>query len=157
MMVSVFHITRCLGGNMRIIIRSLLIIFYLCPTFLQAETLYVIGHKGSFNLDQGKQFLADYYLLKRKKSSKGALVIPVNLPLNHPMRMQFSNSIFDHSPIALSEYWDRMSFRGVRPPVVQKSEQAVMLFVSRVKGAIGYVRQLPSSDVPVDVLGEILL
>jgi len=157
MTALVSHITQCLGGNMKFTLKLLFItIFYLYATFAQGETLYVIGHKGSFNLEQEKQLLADYYLIKRKKNAKGTRVIPVNLPLNHPLRMQFSNSIFNHSPTTLSEYWDRMSFRGIRPPVVQKSEQAVMLFVSRVKGAIGYVRQLPK-DESIDILGKISL
>ncbi len=142
---------------MRFILRILLISFLLFPLFVQGETLYVIGHKGSFNIDQEKQFLADYYLLKRKKSVKGILVIPVNLPVNNPVRGQFSNSIFNHSPVAMSEYWDRMSFRGIRPPVVQNSEQAVMLFVSRVEGAIGYVKILPEANNSVDVLGVLTL
>jgi hypothetical protein len=148
---------QCLGGNVLYIIRMLLISLLFLPLFVKGETLYVIGHKGSFNLDQKKQFLADYYLLKRKKNAKGTRVIPVNLPLAHPVRMQFSHSILEYSPVVLGEYWDRMSFRGIRPPVVQKSEQAVFLFVSRVEGAIGYVRIKPKNNEAVDVLGEISL
>ena len=123
----------------------------------QAKTLYIIGHKGSFDEALGNDYFADYYLLKRKITPVGEKVIPVNLPLSNPVRSQFSSAIFEHSPVALSEYWDRMSYRGIRPPLVQQSERAVILFVSRVKGAIGYVSQKPENNPNIDILGEITL
>lgn len=156
-MVLVFRIMQCLGGNMRLLIQTLLTISLLLSTNIQAKTLYIIGHKGSFESPQNNDYFADYYLLKRKISPVGERVIPVNLPLNNPVRSQFSSAIFEHSPVALSEYWDRMSFRGLRPPVVQQSEQAVILFVSRVKGAIGYVSKKPENNPNIDILGEITL
>ncbi len=124
---------------------------------INAETLYVIGHKGSFSAMQKSKDFADYYLLKIKTTTLGQTIIPINLPVNNPVRTQFSTLIFNHSPLALSEYWDRMSFRGIRPPLIQKSEQAVILFVSRVKGAIGYVSHKPAIDSKIDILGEISL
>ncbi len=156
-MVLVFRIMQCLGGNMRLLIQALLTISLLLSTNIQAKTLYIIGHKGSFDTIQNNDYFADYYLLKRKISPVGERVIPVNLPLSNPVRSQFSSAIFEHSPVALSEYWDRMSFRGLRPPVVQQSEQAVILFVSRVKGAIGYVSKKPENNPNIDILGEITL
>ena len=156
-MVSVFPIMRCLGNTMRLIIYLTIIInFFYSPT-IEAKTLYVIGHKGSFRHQQSSEDFADYYLLKIKNNSHGQMIIPINLPINHPIRQKFSTAIFNRSPLALSEYWDRMSFRGIRPPVIQKSEQAVMLFVSRVKGAIGYVGIKPKDTSRIDILGEISL
>ncbi|MBL4911388.1 MAG: hypothetical protein JKX78_15425 [Alteromonadaceae bacterium] len=122
---------------------------------MEAKTLYIIGHKGSFNSKQTSSDFADYYLLKIKSNVHGQMIIPINLPINHPMRQEFSTVIFNRSPLALSEYWDRMSFRGIRPPVIQKSEKAVMLFVSRVKGAIGYVSIKPKESSKIEILGEI--
>ena len=150
---------QCLGGSMQIFIRLILclIIFSLPCSLVQANTLYVIAHKGSFEHTQNSQKFADYYLLKIKITALGQRIIPINLPVNHPMRQKFLILIFNRSPLALSEYWDRMSFRGVRPPLIQQSEQAVVLFVSRVKGAIGYVSHKPAKDSDVDILGEISL
>jgi hypothetical protein len=90
-------------------------------------------------------------------NNNGDNIIPINLPTNSPLRDKFSRVVFGRSPEALSEYWDRMSFRGVRPPVVQNSEQAVMLFVSRVKGAIGYVSKKPENNPNIVVLSEFSL
>lgn len=156
-MALVFHIMRCLGDMMNKIISLIILIFIVYSPLTQAETLYVIAHKGVFSTQKGKGEIADFYLLKLKINAKGQAVIPINLPLNNPLRSKFSMSIFNRSPEALSEYWDRMSFRGVRPPVIQSSEQAVILFVSRVNGAIGYVSKKPSEDLNIDVLGEIIL
>jgi ABC-type phosphate transport system substrate-binding protein len=133
-----------------------IILTFIVVFTVSADTLYVIGHKGSFSQKLTKESFADYYLLKIKYNEVGQKIIPINLPINHPARQQFSRIIFNRSPYALNEYWDRMSFRGIRPPVVQNSEHAVLLFVSRIKGAIGYVSQKPTVD-SVDVLGEISL
>lgn len=133
-----------------------LLVTSLSCTFLKAETLYIIGHKGSFGAEHTVEHIADYYLLKIKENDVGDSIIPINLPLNNPVRTKFSTTIFNRSPNALSDYWDRLSFRGIRPPIIQNSEQAVVLFVSRIKGSIGYVSQKPVND-QIDVLGEITL
>ena len=152
-MVLVSHTTLCFGGKMSKVIIYLLI-FFCFLAGVQAEPLYVIGHKGSFKPTKNSQVFADYYLLKVKTNDKGIKIIPINLPINHPLRQQFSSIIFNRSPYALNEYWDRMSFRGIRPPIVQNSEHAVLLFVSRIQGAIGYVSKKPS-NTNVVVLGVI--
>ena len=157
-MVLVLRIMQCLGNSMRLIkLLSILLVFTLVNRNVNAETLYVIGHHGSFKMKQTNKHFADYYLLKIKNNAAGQMIIPINLPLNYHLRAQFSTVVFHRSPEALSEYWDRMSFRGVRPPVVQSSEQAVMLFVSRVKGAIGYVSKKPPQGSKIDILEEIPL
>ncbi len=123
----------------------------------RAETLYVIAHKKSFSIEKDAEYIADYYLLKRKINASGNKIIPINLPSDDPLRNQFSQAVFHRSPIALGEYWDRMSFRGVKPPVVQNSEKSVLLFVKRIRGAIGYVNHKPADDADVLILQEINL
>jgi hypothetical protein len=133
------------------------IILFLLSPIANSETIYVIAHKGSFINIQKNKDLANFYLLKKVNNNNGDNIIPINLPTNSPLRDKFSRVVFGRSPEALSEYWDRMSFRGVRPPVVQNSEQAVMLFVSRVKGAIGYVSKKPENNPNIVVLSEFSL
>jgi len=156
-MALAFHTMQCLGDMMKKIIILISIIVLMSSAVGHAETLYVIAQKGAFVSQKNKNDIADLYLLKLKINSTGLKIIPINLPINHPLRSKFSQSIFNRSPEALSEYWDRMSFRGIRPPVVQRSEQAVILFVSRVKGAIGYVSQKPLRTSNVEILSEISL
>lgn len=122
-----------------------------------SETIYVIAHKNSFEKKQQEHDFANFYLLKIVININGDAIIPINLPTNNPIRAKFSQAVFGRSPDTLSEYWDRMSFRGIRPPVVQNSEQAVILFVSRIKGAIGYVSKKPAKTANIDILSEFTL
>ncbi len=154
----VFLITLCLGGSsMRVATFILLnLLIFCCQTKdVQAETLYIVAHKHSFITSKDTQNIADFYLIKRTISSSGNKVIPINLPSGDPLRGHFSQAIFNRSPRALGEYWDRMSFRGIKPPVVQNTEQAVLLFVSRIPGAIGYISHKPNEQSDVIILKEI--
>ena len=44
------------------------------------------------------------------------------------------------SPRELASYWNDLYFHGTEPPSTLDSEQAVLLFVARTSGALGYVR-----------------
>lgn len=75
---------------------------------------------------------------------------PVNLPAGHALRRAFSQCVLGQEPQAMESYWREMYFNGVYPPFVLESEQAVVLFVGKTPGAIGYVSSCPSgSDVRV--------
>lgn len=143
---------------MRLFIVLIINILALIPSCnVQANTLYIIAHKESFSKIEDTKHIADFYLLKRKFNAAGKKIIPINLPSNHPLRNKFSQVLFHRSPIALGEYWDRMSFRGVKPPLIQNSEKAVLLFVERIPGAVGYVNNKPSHKEAVIILKEIEL
>ena len=73
-------------------------------------------------------------------------MVPINLPVQSQARNVFTEQVFDSTPEKLGSYWDKMLFKGITPPLTQNSEQAVMLFVERVKGAIGYVESKPDSS-----------
>ncbi len=72
--------------------------------------------------------------------------MPINLPATADARARFTAQIFDSTPEKLGSYWDKMLFKGETPPVTQNSEQAVIMFVERIKGAIGYVEIKPQSS-----------
>jgi hypothetical protein len=80
-------------------------------------------------------------IFKRKKrlTTDGLKVQPVNLAASHPLRRAFSLRIFGQNPEELDEYWRDMYFHGVQPPFVLASEEAVIRFVTGTPGAIGYV------------------
>jgi hypothetical protein len=80
-------------------------------------------------------------IFKRKKrlTTEGLKVQPVNLAASHPLRRAFSLRIFGQNPEELDEYWRDMYFHGVQPPFVLASEEAVIRFVAGTPGAIGYV------------------
>jgi ABC-type phosphate transport system substrate-binding protein len=84
-------------------------------------------------------------IFRRKQNfwDSGSRIQPVNLPLAHPLRHVFSQSIIGQAPEAMEDYWREMYFHGILPPHVLASEEAVILFVSSTPGAIGYISACP--------------
>jgi len=93
------------------------------------------------------------FLLRQRFWPDGSPVAPVNLPASSPIRETFSNLILGQSTRDLAEYWKDLYFHGTQPPPVLDSEQAVLLYVSRTRGGIGYVSSafLDRVSLPPDV------
>ena len=142
--------------NKLIITISLIILSHISFN-AQGKNIYIIANKGSFAKVDKISDLSQYYMIKRKVTDSGVRIIPINLPLSNSLREAFSFAVFKRSPVGLKEYWDRMSFRGIKPPIVQQSEKAVTTFVSRIPGALGYVSVKPHPSSNIDIIGEISL
>lgn len=70
---------------------------------------------------------------------KGIRIQPVNLGSEHPLRIQFSQTVLGSLPKKQVDYWNGQYFNGVLPPHSVDSEEAVLRYVSQTKGAIGYI------------------
>jgi len=79
--------------------------------------------------------------LKEINFINGVEVVPVNLPAGNPLRKIVEEKVIGLSGEMLRIYWNRKYVYGVEPPIVLSSEKAVVKFVKKVKGAIGYVRE----------------
>jgi len=117
----------------------------LMPFSIAWADLYIIANKDLPATQLDKADIAAIYLLKKKHWENGDDIMPINLPPQADARTRFTAEIFDSTPDKLGSYWDKMLFKGETPPVTQNSEQAVILFVERIKGAIGYVETKPQS------------
>jgi ABC-type phosphate transport system substrate-binding protein len=117
----------------------------LMPMSAAWADLYIIANKDLPTAQLDKDEIAAIYLLKKKHWENGEDIMPINLPAQAEARTRFTAEIFDSTPDKLGSYWDKMLFKGETPPVTQNSEQAVILFVERIKGAIGYVETKPQS------------
>ncbi len=80
------------------------------------------------------------FLLRQRFWPHGQRIAPVNLPATSPLRRDFSERLLGRSVRDMSEYWNDLYFHGTEPPPVLESERAVLLYVVRTAGAIGYVR-----------------
>ncbi|WP_028009310.1 hypothetical protein [Solimonas flava] len=89
------------------------------------------------HLDPGT--LALIYQRKRQYWPDGSRIQPVNLAADHPLRLAFSRAVLGMDPAALESYWNEQYFRGVRPPYVVASSEAMLRFVAETPGSIGYV------------------
>ncbi len=76
---------------------------------------------------------------KQRYWPEGLPIKPVNLDAQHPMRNHFSQTILGSLPNAQIDYWNGQYFNGIRPPYSVKSEEAILRYVAKTKGAIGYV------------------
>jgi len=79
------------------------------------------------------------FLLRQRFWPGGRTIAPVNLPAASPLRRDFSVKLLGRTVRELTEYWNDLYFHGTEPPPVMDSERAVLLYVARTPGAIGYV------------------
>ena len=86
-----------------------------------------------------RQAIARIFERKQLYWENNKRVVPINLPVNNPLRRAFSQTILGQAPEAMEDYWREMYFHGVLPPYVVDSEEAVIAFVAGTPGAIGYV------------------
>ena len=102
--------------------------------------LAVITSRQTIIPDFSRVLLRDIFLKKVVLTSEGREYIPVNLPPMNPLRKAFNKNVI-HMDTQQSElFWDKAYFAGTSPPYVLDSERAVLRFVAKEHGAIGYVR-----------------
>ncbi|MEJ2346085.1 MAG: hypothetical protein P8076_00835 [Gammaproteobacteria bacterium] len=105
----------------------------------RAAGIAVIVARSGPRLELDRATLRDIYLKKVFVSARGVAFIPVNLPPDHVLRRAFSRALLHESGDQLQAYWNQRYFHGVRPPYVLGSQTAVVRFVARTPGAVGYV------------------
>lgn len=116
---------------------------------LQAKEYYVIAHSDVTELTS-EQLRAVF--LKKLQAQEGVHLIPINMPAKSEVRNIFERDILRMNFQRLKSYWAKQHYQGHRPPLSMKSEVAVMRFVQKVSGSIGYVQTPPEeklSDVKV--------
>ena len=60
--------------------------------------------------------------------------------------------MFGQSVGEQAAYWNERYFHGTRPPPTVASEDAVVLFVERTDGAVGYVTEARAGALPDGVV-----
>lgn len=117
----------------------LLLVAVLSSAPVRADELLVItGPQTTLKNVTVKQ-LKNIFLRKTLLNDSGIRWIPLNLNPDHPLRLAFSQSLFNRQPDELESYWNEQYFQGITPPYVVASEEAMLRFVSGTVGAIGYI------------------
>jgi len=100
----------------------------------------VIAHPGHPEGSVERAFLADAFLKKVTRWSSGEAIRPVDLRPNAPARKRFTEVVLKRSVGAVRSYWQQRIFSGrdVPPPEVD-TDEAVLAFVTKHPGALGYV------------------
>lgn len=93
-----------------------------------------------FDLDiDNADDIARIFRRRLKVAEDNSSIIPINLPLKHPLRAAFSLAVFGVEPEGMEAYWNERYFHGVSPPYVVASIEAMLRFVAATPGAVGYV------------------
>jgi ABC-type phosphate transport system substrate-binding protein len=87
-----------------------------------------------------RRFLSQAFLRKTTTWGHGETIRPVDLPPESPIRRRFTEEVHSRSVAAVKSYWQQVIFsgRGLPPPELA-TDEAVIRFVSRNPGAVGYV------------------
>ena len=106
----------------------------------QPPAFRIVVHQDHAGASVDRAFLARVFLKKTTTWGDGEPIRPVDLPLDSPIRQHFSEDVLQRSVAAVRNYWQQLIFsgRGVPPPELE-SDEAVLRYVARHPGAVGYV------------------
>ena len=123
----------------------------------EAEDLLIIANPSvELTTPLTLKQVAALYLLRTTTWPNGSRIVPVNREATSESRRQFTSSVLAEDNASLAIYWNEMHFRGKQPPVVQESEQAMLAFIQKVPGAVGYV-SASTGPIGVKVLARVHL
>ena len=105
-----------------------------------ADTIVVIVHPDIARASLDIADVRRIFLRREQFWPDQRRIEPVNLPAASDVREAFSRRVLGRAPRDLAGYWNDLYFHGTAPPHVLESERAVLLFVARTPGAIGYIR-----------------
>ena len=102
----------------------------------------VIVHPDNPVTRLDKKFITNAFLKKRSRWGDDTGIKPVDLEPGSAVRKKFSKDVLGRSVSAVRRYWNQQVFsgRGVPPPELD-SEQEVVGYVRKNRGAIGYVSE----------------
>jgi hypothetical protein len=102
----------------------------------------VIVHPGNPTSGVERQFLLDAFLKHVTRWEGGEAIHPVDLNADAPARRRFSAEVLGRSVGAIQSYWQQAIFSGRDiPPPEFDSDEAVVQYVLKYRGAIGYVSE----------------
>jgi len=87
-----------------------------------------------------KEFVTDVFLKRATRWADGETVHPVDQRADAGVRQSFSDNVLRRSVSAVKRYWQQRIFSGRDlPPPELDGDDAVVAYVLRHRGAIGYV------------------
>jgi ABC-type phosphate transport system substrate-binding protein len=87
-----------------------------------------------------RRFLADVFLKKITRWSRGDGVRPIDQRADATVRARFSEEVLGRSVASIQNYWAQLVFSGRDlPPPELDTDDEVVQFVLRNVGAVGYV------------------
>jgi hypothetical protein len=83
--------------------------------------------------------LSSVFLKEVVRSGDGELTRPVDQSMSSPLRAEFTEQVLTVPVDGIQRFWHRRIMKGISPPPVRSSDEAVLKYVAGNQGAIGYV------------------
>jgi len=105
-----------------------------------APEFRVLIHPENPTTSLSKDFVTDLFLKRVTRWRDGEAVHPVDQRADSGVRKSFSDDVLRRSVSAVKRYWQQRIFSGRDlPPPEFDSDEAVVSYVLKHRGAIGYV------------------
>ncbi|HEY4102569.1 MAG TPA: hypothetical protein VGM44_01720 [Polyangiaceae bacterium] len=136
---------RSLPHRFRLLLLSGVIAFALAVRigFVHAEStpeFRLIVHPDNPNTSLSRDFVTDAFLKRTTRWGDGEAIHVVDQRADAPVRRAFSEHVLGRSVAAVKSYWQQRIFSGRDlPPPELESDDAVASYVSKHRGALGYV------------------
>ena len=129
---------------MRLLLASLIF----CAGLNGGEYAVVTSAKSQIET-LGKKSIRDLFLKKRTFYESTEL-FAINLTPSNNAREEFERKVLEMARDDLNEYWIINHYKGIKPPIVQRSEAGVKEFVKNRPNFIGYLpKSLLDGDMKV--------
>lgn len=104
------------------------------------STFQVIVHRSNAIAELTRAETSAIFMKRIRSWRDGSEILAVDQPGRSALRESFSREIHEKSTAFVSRYWQRLIFagRGIPPPELP-SDDEVIAFVAKNRGAIGYV------------------
>ncbi len=119
---------------------------------LNAEKFVLVAHPES-PIDKLTQVQVRMIYLKKRRFWGNTKLIALNLPPQSTLRQTFERDVLKMSTEKLDSYWIKQHYKGHRPPYRVESVDSMLLFIKKVKGAIGYI-PLDKVDSGIKIIYE---
>ncbi len=99
--------------------------------------------------------LSSIFLKEAPRWGDGLRVAPVDQSMKSEVRASFSQVVLGTPHEGVTSLWHQKMLHGIMPPPVKSSDDDVIAYVAKTKGAIGYVSAtaaLPTTVKLVDII-----
>ena len=106
----------------------------------RGSTFHVIVNRASPVSELTRAEVSAIFMKRMRSWRDGSEILPVDQQGPSALRESFSREIHEKSTAFVGRYWQRLIFagRGIPPPELP-SDDEVIAFVAKNRGAIGYV------------------
>ncbi|MCP4902709.1 MAG: phosphate ABC transporter substrate-binding protein [bacterium] len=115
--------------------------------FAQDSSFKLIGNPSTTPDSMSKRDLERIFLKKKKKWPNSQPAHPVDQRGNNALRTRFSEEVLGKSLAMVESHWQAQVFSGKgTPPKQLTSDAAIIDFVRKTRGAVGYVSAGTSTE-----------